>query len=257
MLCSALLVGTPAFVQAAPPLDTDDADVAVKDTFEIYAGYDYEAAGGTITRQVPTIELDYGLIDRVELSLEVSYLSAEGAMGFGDMAVATKWVVFEEKKTLPAIAVEGEWKLHNGSVSRKLGTGRFDYEFLIPVQKTWGKFTGMVNFGLDFIGDPRINGVTEHRNNVWFVGFAQRYKVNDKTRVLSEVYVQHADEPGTPNQFAANVGFEREISHGLELQMTMGRSLRESAIGGPDLHVYVGLHGTFDAPWKKTKKDGK
>ena len=112
----------------------------------------------------------------------------------------------------------------------------------------------MVNFGLDFIGDPRLDGVTEHRNNVWFVGFAQRYKVNDKTRLLSEVYMQRAEEPGMPNQFAANVGFEREITHGLALQMSIGRSLRESDNGGPDLHVYVGLHGTFDAPWKRKKR---
>jgi len=257
MLSSAFLAGGCAVVHAAPPLITDDAEVAEKDTFEIYAGYDYVATGGAITRQMPTIEFDYGIIDRVEVTLEVPYLSVEGGRGLGDLAVATKWVVLEETKTRPAIAVEGEWKLHNGSVVRGLGTGRFDYEFLIPVQKTWGWFTGMLNFGLDFIGDPRINGVTEHRNNVWFVGFAQRCKVNDKTRLLSEVYVQHAEEQGVRNQFAVNVGFEREITHHLALQMAIGKSLRESASGGPDLHVYVGLHGTFDAPWKRTKKDGK
>ena len=257
ILLSACLVLTSGFAQAVPPLVTDDAEVAEKDVFEIYAGYDYQSAGGSITRQIPTVELDYGILDRVEMTLEIPYLSVDGATGLGDIAFAVKWIGLEETKTRPAIALNFEWKLGNGSVARGLGTGRFDYEFLIPVQKTWGRFTAMVNFGLDFIGDPRIDGVTEPRNNVWFVGFAQRYKINDKTRLLSEIYVQRADEPGQPNQFAANVGLERELTHHLALQMSIGKSLRESNEGGPDLHVYLGLHGTFDAPWKREKKDGK
>jgi hypothetical protein len=243
--------------RAVPPLVTDDAEVAEKDVFEIYAGYDYESGGGTITRQLPTTEIDYGIIDRVELNLEMPYLSTDGVTGWGDIALGFKWVALEETKTRPMIAASFEWKLANASVSRGLGTDRFDYEFLIPVQKTWGRFTGMVNFGLDFLGDPRIDGVTEPRNNVWFFGFAQRYKLNDKTTLLSEIYTRRAEEPGLPNVFAANVGFEREIRHGLALQASIGRSLREAGAGGPDLHVYVGLHGTFDAPWKREKKADK
>lgn len=257
MLFSALLVAASTVVHAVPPLATDDAEVAENDVFELYVGYDYESTAGSITRHVPNVELDYGLIDRVEVSLEIPYLSVDGAHGLGDIALATKWIALKETRFLPAIALSLEWKLGNGNVARGLGTGRFDYEFLIPVQKTWGRFTAMLDYGLDFIGNPRIDGVTEPRNNVWFVGFAQRYKVNKKFRLLSEIYLQRADEPGEFNQFAANLGFEREIIHEVALQMSVGKSLRESNHGGPDLHVYIGLHGTFDAPWKREKKDGK
>jgi hypothetical protein len=115
----------------------------------------------------------------------------------------------------------------------------------------------MVNVGFDFVGNPRVEGLTERKYNLWFAGFGQRYKINDRTTLLSEIYAQRAEEPGQPNVFAASVGFEREIVHGLALDASIGKSVREASHGGPDLHVYVGLHWTFDAPWKHEKKDGK
>ena len=112
----------------------------------------------------------------------------------------------------------------------------------------------MVNGGFDFVGNTHFAGATDRRYNLWFAGFGQRYKINDQTTLLSEVYALRAEASGQENQFVANIGFEWELGHGVALQGAVGRSLRES---GPDLHVYVGLHWTFDAPWKKEKKDGK
>src|SRR5437868_3884568 len=90
ILLSAGLALPSGFAHAVPPLVTDDAEVAEKNVFEMYVGYDYESASGSITRQLPVAELNYGVLDRVEMSLEIPYLSAAGALGLGDIAFAVK-----------------------------------------------------------------------------------------------------------------------------------------------------------------------
>jgi len=197
---------------------------------------------------VPTLELNYGLTDRQEITLEIPYLSQQGEHGFGDLAIETKYMFLKETKTLPGIAGSLELKLPTGSAARGLGSGAVDYEFLLRAQKTWGWFTAIGNVGCTILGKP------EGRNAVWFASFAQEYKVSDKTKLLSEIYLETADEQCQPNRCAANVGFETEIAHNLTFLAAAGRSLREGARGGPDLRVYVGLHWTFDARWKRAAK---
>jgi hypothetical protein len=208
----------------------------------------YESERDSISREVPTLELNYGLTDRQEITLEVPFLSQQGEHGFGDLAIETKYIFLKETKTLPGIAGSFELKLPTGSAARGLGSGAVDYEFLFRAQKTWGWVTALGNVGCTILGER------EGRNAVWFVSFAQQYKVSDKTKLLSEIYLETADEQGQPNRCAANVGFETEIAHNLTLLAAVGRSLREDARGGPDLRVYVGLHWVFDAPWKRTEK---
>lgn len=254
LICSLLLcLGLPG--RAVPPLVTDDAVATEKDTFEIYSGFSYESGNGSIERAIATSELDYGLTERQEISVALPYFSTDGERGFGDMILATRFVVIKESDTLPCISTSFEWKLRNGSVARGLGTGKFDYNFVLATQKTWRWFTAYVETNFDFVGNPEIDGVTGRRYNQWFAGFAQQYQISKKFDILTEIYCQRAEEPGLSNQFAAGIGFEWEFAHGLALQGEIGRSLREGSRGGPDLRAYVGLHWTFDAPWKKDDKD--
>ena len=248
-----LFLAAGGFSHAVPPLVTDDAEVAKKRTFELYVGYDYESTAGEVSRTVPAIELDYGVTDRWELTLEIPYLSQAGVQGWGDMELETKFVLLEETKKRPAVALGFDWKLTNGSVARGLGTGRLDYGFLLPVQKTWGRFTASACAGFTFVGNPRVEGVTERRYNSWFFGCAQQFKCNERTTLLSEIYAQRAEEPGQPNRLAANIGIQREIFHDFSLQASIGKSLREASHGGPEFHAYVGVHWAFDAPWKREK----
>jgi hypothetical protein len=245
----ALLLG--ARLEAVPPLASGDVPTAEKGTFELYPGMRYESEGDSINRQIPIVEVVYGLTDRQEITFEIPYLSQQGEHGFGDAVVGTKYDFVKETAKLPGIAATFELKLPNASVSRGLGSGAFDYDFRLPVQKTWGRFTALANLGYTIIGQPKDSS---HVQNVWFASFAQEYQVTEKTKLLSEIYLETSEEPGQPNRFAANVGFERELAHDLTFQAAVGRSLREGARGGPDLRIYIGLHWVFDAPWKPEAK---
>ena len=254
LFCALVTLSIEARLYAVPPLVSGDVPTADKGTFELYSGMRYQSEGDGVNRQIPFVELVYGVSDRQEITFEIPYLSQRGEHGFGDAVFGTKFIFLKETKALPALAGTLELKLLSASESRGLGTGAFDCDLRSRFQKTWGRFTALGNIGYTIVGEPKVGGVTQARKNVWFASFVPQYKLSDKTKLLGEIYLETSEEPGQPNRFAANVGFDTEIAHNLTFQAAVGRSLREGSRGGPDLRVYVGLHWVFDAPWKRAAK---
>ena len=251
--CVTLVGG--ASLQAVPPLVSGDVPPAEKESFELFVGVTYESNEDSRTRQFPADELVYGISDRQEITLEMPYLSQDGQHGFGDVILGTKYMILKESKMLPGISPTFEWKLRNASAPRGLGSGSYDYDLRVPIQKTWDKFTALANVGYTIIGEPHIDGVTEKRKNVWFASFAQEYEVTKKTKLLSEIYFKTSDEPGKPNRLAADIGFEHKIREDFKLIGSIGKSLREGNQGGPELRVYIGFEWDFAAPWKSKKEE--
>lgn len=233
-----------------PPIESGDVPTADKGRFEWYVGTLFEKSDGTLNRELPVMELVYGLTDRQELNFEIPWLSEHGVHGWEDAIVGTKYMFVKETNTLPGIAGSLQVKLPSASTSRGLGTGEFDYNLLLRVQKTWGRYTLLGNLGYTFIGEPTIDGITEPRDNVWFASLVQFYEIAERTSLLGEVLFETSDEPGAPNRFATNIGIERELADNFKVHAAIGTSLREHQRGGPEMRAYIGFKWEFDAPWK-------
>jgi hypothetical protein len=248
------LLAFAADTPAPPPLVTGDVPTADKHFFEWYAGVRYqESETGSISRQIPFTEIVYGISDRQEITFEIPYLSGRGEHGFGDGVIGTKYMFVKERDRIPGVSLSFELKLPTGDESRELGSGEFDYDLRLRAQKTWGWFTLMGNAGYTFVSEPKIGGISSSRENVWIITCAQECELHDKFRLLSEVYWLTSEEPGEPNEFAANVGFKYSILENLTAHAAVGKSLREGNRGGPDFRSYVGLKWTF-GPFPKRKE---
>lgn len=241
-------------LEAVPPLVSGDVPTADRGRFEWYAGALFENNDGSISRELPLMELVYGLTDRQEITFEIPWLSEHGVHGWEDAVVGTKYMFVKETETLPGIAGSLEVKLPSASTARGLGTGEFDYGLLLRAQKTWGRFTLLGNAGYTFVGKPNVGGITEKRDNVWFASLAQFYELTERTSLLSEVYFETSEEPGEPNRLAANIGVEHELHDSFKVHAAIGTSLRDHQRGGPDLRAYVGFKWEFDAPWRRAAK---
>jgi hypothetical protein len=253
LLCAVMWAGSRRS-EAVPPLVSSDVPTVEKGEFELYLGVQYESNPGSITRSLPTMELNYGISDRQELTLQLPWLSESGQHGIGDLVLETKYVFLQETKTGPGIAGSFGLKVPTASSSRGLGTGAFDEELLLRIQKNWGWFTALGNAGYTFLGDPK-NGENQ-RDGVWFVSLAQSYQVTAKTLLFTEFYAEANEEQGAPYRLAATFGFDQEIVKDFSMQASVGRTLRDTREGGPDLRVYVGFHWIFGAPWQHGKKQG-
>lgn len=230
---------------AVPPLVAGDVAVADKNHIEWYLGTRYQKED-SIERQVPFTEIVYGVSGRQEITLEVPYIVKEGNNGFGDATLGTKFLFLRESDKDPGIAGSFEVKLDNGNDTKGLGTGAPEYDLRLRAQKrSAGWFTGIVNLGHTFVGEPEVNGVRIEKRDVWFAAFAQEYELSGKTSLLSEVYWKTNDEPRGPFRLAADVGFKRRISDNLWGHGAIGKSLREGNTGGPGLRVYLGVKYEF------------
>lgn len=254
LLIVALLAFAPRCF-APPPLVTGDVPTADRETFEWYVGARYqESESGDPARLLPFTELVYGLSDRQELTFEIAGLSADHEYGPSDSVVGTKYVFLKETERRPGIAGSFELKLPTGDEARGLGSGEFDYALRLRAQKTWHWFTTIGNVGYTFVTDPEYGGVTTSTENVWLLTFGQEYQVAKRTKLLSEIYFVSREAPGDPNRLAANIGFKHKLRDNLTVHAAVGKSVRESNRGGPDVRIYVGVKWEFDAPWRRTKE---
>ncbi len=231
-------------VEAVPPLVAGDVPTADKNHVEWFIGMRYQKTDG-IERQIPFTEMVYGISDRQELTFEIPYLSIDGNHGFGDAVLGTKFQFIKEADRIPGVAGSFELKLVNGSQTIGLGTGGKEYDLRLRSQKTWDWFTGLINLGYTFVGEPEVNGMLLERQNVLFTAFAQEFEIHPRTKLLSEIYWKGSDEPGGPNRFAFDVGFKYRIFPNLSLHSAIGKSLRNDNAGGPALRVYAGVKMEF------------
>lgn len=238
---------------APPPLITGDVPVADRGHFELFTGFRYQDTGA-IQRQIPHIELVYGLADRWEVSAEGNYLSRAGAHGFDDFTVATKTVLVAESATRPSLGASYEFNFANGDAARGLGSGGNEHDLRLRAQKTFGAHTPILNFGYVLVPDATINSRRSARQDVWRASFTNEWAVTDKTKLLAEAYWRTSDEPGDARRLGWNVGFKHRAGDDLSIHAAIGESLRRGNRGGPDLRAYFGFKYEFAAPWRSIFK---
>lgn len=242
-----LLLSRPA--HAVPPLASGDVPTADRGHAEVYLGFQEQDKGG-IEREMPADEVVLGVSSWQEVTLELPYQTLNPSQGkrqsgLGDAVLGTKMMFLRETRSRPGAAVSFEAKLDNADSKKGLGSGAVDYDIRLRTQKTMGWFTALGNVGYTFIGEPLIDGLRRDRRDVWFLAFAQMYRVAAKTSLLSEVYWKNSDTPGEPSSFAGNVGFKHDLLSWLQVHATVGKSLREGNVGGPKLRIYAGLKMEF------------
>lgn len=78
-----------------------------------------------------------------------------------------------------------------------------------------------------------------------FLGFAPEFAVSSGFSLLGDLYWRSADVPGEAARLAADVGFQVEVAQRIQVQGSVGTSLRRDGVGGPQIRCYLGLHGVF------------
>jgi hypothetical protein len=159
------LCAPPTPARAQQPFVTDDADVTPKGRlhFEFSNEYDLlqRSAFPARAQNTADAELDYGLLDRVEVGVEsplISIFGARGAAAFGvgDTNLSVKYNFLREREgsRLPALAASLNVELPTGDPARKLGSGLTDVWLNGIAQKSVSDRTKLrLNGGLLFAGN--------------------------------------------------------------------------------------------------------
>lgn len=227
---------------ATPPILSGDVPTAEKGVVELYLGHQLEKTDGEREHELPGVEVIYGLSRRQEVSIEVPLLtldhSAGSTTGFGDVKLGTKYRLLGAPESDAGLSASLEVKLPTGSSRRGLGSGATDVELLAR----WGweiqREVIYVNLGHTWVGASGARNVT-FTSGVW------EHPLKRNVNLLTEVYHETADAPGAPDRLAATLGLKWQLREKQRLNISVGRSLRADASGGPKLRLYAGVKLEF------------
>jgi hypothetical protein len=163
-----------ATASAQRPFTTDDTDVTPPRKFHLQFANEYDWLPRTsfpnLRQNTADVELDYGLMKRVEVGVELPMLvlfnsptsSLRRAFGQGDMNLSVKYNFLQESKgsRLPALAINVNFELPTGDTRRQLGSGLADFYVNGIAQKALTDRTTLrLNGGILFSGNTLTGAV--------------------------------------------------------------------------------------------------
>lgn len=178
------LLGSNVFGQQ--PFYTDDADVTPKGRFHLEFSNEFDvlqrSAFPNRKQNTADIELDYGLLEGLEIGVESPLLTIFNApdgtvparvSGIGDTNLSLKYNFHQEreKSRMPAVAIAFNLELPTGDTRRQLGSGLSDFYMNGILQKSLTKRTKLrVNGGILFSGNETTGVIGIKTRGTVFTG---------------------------------------------------------------------------------------
>ena len=238
-----LFLGRAAHVlaQGGPPLLTDDPGTPGNKNWEINIASTQFFSPGEHEIEVPLLDINYGLGDRIQLKYEVPYLfdRDEGAPyrgGIGNSLVGVKWRFYQQSSEKGwNISTYPQLEVNNPFHSKARGLVDRGPRFLLPVEitKVWGPVE------MNFEGGYWL---TKDGSNERILGLAIGHQFTQRFEGLSEIY-DDVVLGGTARSTTLDVGGRYEFHKGLLINFMAGRRMIGSGPvnGQPTLIGYVGL----------------
>lgn len=241
-----------SIARAGPPLLTDDPETLPKGRFELNTAYTLAVsardgdAGRTWEHEAPLFDLNYGLVEGVQLKFEVPLVAvldeADGGSaraGLGDLSLGAKLRLLDEKERALGVSVYPAFGVPTGNHAKGLSTG--SPSLTLPVQA-----------GRHFLEDKLFvyadAGYQEQfakgEPDLWYTGLAAEYEVSDGVVLCAEVRGEFGVRGGDDDALF-NVGLKWALAEHATFIGAVGRSFDPSPESGADLLLYVGVQWSF------------
>jgi hypothetical protein len=218
-----LLSSTPALhAMGSPPLITDDPGTPGDKHWEINLGVSTEKRPGGQVSELPLIDINYGIGDRLQLKYEVPLLRVDedgvGAeSGLGNSEIGVKWRFYDAGEKGLAVSIYPQLAFNNPrSSSDDKGLVEHGSTFFLPLQfeKEVGPVTLIWQVGREF------HSAEDH----WFYGISVGHHFTDKVEVAVELAggaTERLDRTG----LTANLGVVIDLSESTSVMFSVGREL--------------------------------
>jgi hypothetical protein len=238
-LFSALLGCSPAARgDAGPPYLTNDPGTPGHGNWEINLASMQTVTPGLATYQVPQIDLNLGVGERLQLTGEIPYVlqmqaGQPTATGWSNAFLGAKWRFYEDAR-------DGGWQvatfpqLETGAsvAAQRKGIAVDGPRLLLPVEVARSVGSCSLNFEAGYY--PQWHGAEER-----ILGFVAGRSLTPQLELDAELYNDHA--MGTaPDVVTLDVGGRYRLSGAFVLLFMVGRSLDGN---GPGQVQYLGYFG--------------
>jgi hypothetical protein len=239
-----------ASAHAGPPFQTDDPDPVAYKHFEMYAFESSDGtgknAGGTVL-QVPSYEVNYGIVPNVQLHLILpieAVFIPNGPIyyGLGDTELGAKVRFVKETKRIPEVGIFPFFELPTGDAAKTLGVGGPWYRMPLWLQKSWGaedrQWTSYGGGGEVVVSAA---GYGNGYKDFPFSGLLIQRHISKKVTLGGELYGHGAEGPAAISTRAAtllDLGGIYEFKPDFDLLFAAGRSIH----GQPETYTYLSLY---------------
>jgi hypothetical protein len=230
----------PPIEVGGPPLITDDPDTPGKGEWELNLAYTVHRSVDDALSEIPLIDSSYGLIDPIELNLEVPVYVRKRTDDLvqhrmGDPSIGIKWRFLRHGRFAMSFFPQVTF---DNSDSRFFQSFGHPIDWFVPVEAQFKvlvfKFDGEI--GRDFPKDEP---------NGWEWGLASRHKISDAFRLLGEVHGR-GSSLRYPDELVFNLGTTiQPHAHLPTALFSIGRSLPGARPSKPTLLLYAGAQLTW------------
>ena len=240
LMIAALLPASAAWASGGPPMITDDPGTPGDGHWEINIATLSNHTAEASTYQMPLIDANYGVGERVQLKFEMPWLLQDrdtggSQSGPGNGLLGVKWRFYDDGEMGWQISTYPQWEFAApGSSSSRKGLADGGTSTLLPLEFVHG-FEGFdINFELGRWLRP------SGRDDSWIAGFVLTHEVRKGFELIAEVHDEslvHQDK----EESILNFGARYDLSESSTLLMSAGRDLRNTWGEKNTLITYLGL----------------
>jgi hypothetical protein len=173
-------------------------------------GFDYLREGNRDKNYLPSVQLKYGPIEKMEIGGAIGYLWSdvhEGGHldGWTDLFVYLKYRLWEEGESYPAFALKPLVKLPTQTWRENIEFRRVDYALGAVFEKSFAKVTLFFDLFYYWIGDPGENDVINTGMAAEYE-FLKGWSAVGEVRYLRKLNTDHKDDP-----LFLNFGLKKEV----------------------------------------------
>lgn len=230
-----MLLGAQLFCAGGPPMMTDGTGTPGNGNWELNIAYKGEYQSLSSRYEAPSMDLNYGLGNTIQLKAEASYVKLTSDDGIGNAKVGVKWRFYEEETLSFSMYPQYTFT----PIKKNLDSGIADIKeaFYFPIQmnKQFGSIAVTVDVG--------YLAVT-HNKNYLNSGFLVGYLFMDKMELLAEVY-RSVQTDGNDESITLNGGFTYALKPSISALFSVGKEVATASNQKPVL-FFIGLQLLFN-----------
>jgi hypothetical protein len=238
LFMSALVFPSVAQAQAGPPYITNDPGTPGNQNWEINIAAMPVLFHGVSSYQVPQVDINYGLGDRIQLTYEVPYVlqTSPGQplqKGWSNAFPGVKWRFLDKGEGNWQMSVFPQIETSGAYLTLKSGIAEKGPRLLLPAEVS--KKVGP--FALDFEAGYYVPW---HGPEERIIGFVAGHNFTKHFELDGEFYDDHAMGQ-LPHNTTFDFGGRYEFHKGLILLFMSGRSFAGNLSGQPEFLGYFGI----------------
>jgi hypothetical protein len=233
----ALLAPSAAEAQAGPPFLTNDPGTPGNGNWEINLGSMQAIARAAASYQVPQIDLNYGLGDRLQLTYEIPYVVASSGgrlqSGWSNGDPGIKWRFLDQGHDGWQLSTFPQIETGSSAAARQKAIASLGPRYLLPLEAA--RKVGPLDIDVEAGYYLPSHGLRER-----IFGVVAGRALTPRLGVYAEFYDDHA-VGGPPQATTLDLGGRFKLRPGVIALFMAGRSINGSSDGQPQFIGYLGV----------------